>query len=77
MHIDETKALSFAGLITATCAFFDAKITLFLNPAAVVMPEFGWIAKAMGVVATLAVIWMNVETALTKRAERRKLNGDK
>lgn len=64
--------ITLAGAACSALAFMHEQLTTFLQ-IEIKIPYMSTIATMLGIIATVAVIWMNVETALLKRKERKKL----
>lgn len=69
--------LSIGGILVGAISWFQEQFNFFLMMEVPWWADLGWLGKLVGIVASIAVIWMNVESALTKRAERRKIRRGK
>lgn len=74
MHMESDQwSLSIVGIALGALNFFHEKIELMMVDITMVWPWMDTLAKLLGIVAVIAVIYMNVQVAWKARAERRKM----
>jgi tetrahydromethanopterin S-methyltransferase subunit E len=66
-------SLSIVGIGLGAINFFHEKVELMMVDISMAWPWIDTVAKLLGIVAVIAVIYMNVQVAWKARAERRKI----
>ena len=79
MHQHNEIWLTIVGTATALGAWFHENIAVYMLQVTgdKIWPILDHASKILGFCVALVVIWMNIETAINRRIERKKLRNKK